>query len=716
MLRLYLYTWIPLLFFCCTACLVPQRNPWEGFQDDFAYTNRLIDEKSPYLRRSAHQPMNWHPWGLEALSRAEEEGKLIFLHIGYATNHFCHDMDRNTFNDTTVAGLVNQYFIPIKIDLEERPDIYQYFLKACELLNKGSCEIPMNIVCLSNGNPIFAGSYYDKQTFQEMVSGVLGWNEAHSQDVRGIGQSMKQNLQIINLLDQNQIQAEYSFRDLTEVFYQLQSYQELPLNAPYPTSYSIKPALFTYLLRYMSIKRDVEGIKTIEEVLEKYIWSVNYDQFGGGFFSGPEVEQPYKVYFEKNLDYNAQLISLYSELYQITQNPVFEQVIYESINFIERELASIEGGMYASVDAESETINGRYYTWELFEFEELFRGNSRLIADYYNIVIDGNWQSGENVLFRTKPDDFFAQKYHMNEISFRAKIEQLRQLGFKAKKSRARPTVDKRRFTAWNAKMISAYLQAYRTIEEKNWFNKAVEHGEFLWSHCSASEGKLFHTYLDGKGYGEASLDDYASCIEAFFSLYQMSFDEVWLARAEELMEYLTVYFGDNESGMFFLMPYEYEGTIIPQIPIKDQSDIATNAHMCKLLMELGILMDRLDYRQRAKKMLDHIKFDLLDQPEYHTYWALAMMDIIYPPLEIVVIGKDYKNLRNGIMREHLPHVLFLGSSGMVEKSSIRFLRLFKGKVPSDQTFAYVCRDSRYQRPVQSSQEAIDLIHTTLGF
>lgn len=640
------------------GCTIPKRSGL-GMGMLLPNANRLVEAESPFLREHAHRPVEWQIWDEDAHLQAQEEGKLLLVNLGYAACYPSARMERRAFSDTAIASFINQHFIPIKVDLEERPDLAHFFFNCCRLLNRESCSTPLNVICLPDGRPIFAGSYYGQLEWQSLLEQVLASTRQFPVRAEDLATSTQQRLEMISRVDPV-MEVPWLVPDLLE---QLQ--ETLSLNLPYSQEppypgkplFWYPPQVYEFLLASPSLDPTVE--ERILSTLRQLVLSGNYDQLGGGFrLMRPNA--PQTVQFEKLLHQNAQMIRLYALAFAQTGDPLFEQVVYESMAFLERELSHSRGGCYASLDAETEREEGRYYLWTLEEIQDLLGPEAELFAAYYQIDATGNWSPGQNLPIPSPDRLRIAQRFRLTPFALDQRMRELRERMMEARGTRARPFRDEKKIVAWNAQVILAYLQAYEVLREADFLETALRHATFIWENCRDEQGELYRIRLRGKSYQQGFLEDYAHTIMAYLQLFEHTFDAQWLLRAEELLSRALDRFYDPVSGMFFMG--QQDALVIPQVDTQDDISPSGNALICRALLQLGRLLQRQVYQEMGQQMLANVQGTVLDQPAYHGYWALTFRYHLQPPPLVLIKGEQSLAYRDQLSRSLSRRVQFAGT------------------------------------------------------
>lgn len=665
--------------------------------------NRLIHETSPYLLLHATNPVDWYPWGEEALKMAGKENKLIVISIGYSACHWCHVMERESFQDSSVAEIMNRDFVSIKIDREERPDLDQLYMHAAHLLT-GKGGWPLHVIALPDGRPIYAGTYYTKEKWISFLYKINTFYKENPEKAEEMAEAVTEGIRKLDVLELDKETTDFSVNDL-DVIYEKWSQQLDELwggrrGAPkFPMPVGIQ-----FLLRYYFITQKPDVLDAIRTNLDRMALGGIYDQIGGGF-ARYSVDALWKVpHFEKMLYDNAQMISLYTAAYQLTKDPLYKHVVFQTIEFVNRELTSPEGGFYASLDADSDGEEGKYYVWTQDEIEETLGKQAPLILDYYHIHKDGNWKDGENVLYRRYRDVLFAKKHDMPIQRLEKDVKKAQEKLLEIRKKRVRPAVDIKILTSWNALMLKALLDAYRVFDENEFMNLALKHVNFLKEKVVLPDGQIRRSYSDDRSIINGFLDDYALMIQAYLGFYQATFDEDWLFQADTLTGYVLKHFYNQDDQLFYYTSDLDTELIARKMEIPDHVMPSSNSVMGNNLFLLGKMMDRTDYLDCSKNMLLRVKSRLAGGGPYYGNWSQLLINFVSPPYEVVILGKKADQKRQEIDAHYLPNVILMGS----KKESQ--LPLLQDRFVDDLTMIYVCRDKTCQLPVETVKEALQQI------
>ncbi len=696
-----------LLLILLQSCNAQQKTDTEKNAHDkenHLYTNELVNESSPYLLQHAHNPVNWYPWGDKALEKAKAENKMLLISVGYAACHWCHVMEHESFEDTSVARIMNENFVCIKVDREERPDVDQIYMNAAYLTN-GRGGWPLNALALPDGRPFFAGTYFQKQRWMQVLNFFMDKYKNELASVEEEATRITNGIQTMEKVPFNSKEAEFKVADLDGFFsgwdklidYRLGGRKTNANKFPMPSNY-------LYLLRYYHLTKNEKALEATKTTLDQMAMGGIYDQLGGGFArysTDPEWLVPH---FEKMLYDNGQLVSLYSEAYQLERNPLYKKVVYETLDFIKREMTSPEGGFYSSLDADSDGEEGKFYVWQKSEIDTVLGAASNLFCKYYNVTDKGNWEHGKNIFHKTKIDEQFARGQRLTLQELERRIKSGKEKLFPVRAKRIRPGLDDKVLTAWNALMLKGYIDAYRVFGEPEFLDIALKNANFIVSKCLQDGNRLTRNYKDGKAVINGFLDDYSLTIEAFIALYQATFDEQWLYKAKDLADYAIAHFKDEESKMFFYTSDLDDPLIARKMKVSDNVIPSPNSSMAKALYLLGLYFYDENYISQSKQLLNNVKDKISGQAPFYSNWAIMYYYAVNEPYEVAILGEDADAKRQELDKKYLPNTILLG--GKKEGT----LQLLKNKLVDDKTTIYVCRQKVCKLPVTEVAKALPLI------
>ncbi len=670
------------------------------------YTNALINETSPYLLQHAHNPVDWYPWGEEALKKAEEEDKLLLISIGYAACHWCHVMEHESFEDEEVAQMMNDNFINIKVDREERPDIDDIYMTACHLTT-GRGGWPLNAIALPDGRPFFAGTYFPRKEWMGVMKQILTLKSNNYGELVKNAEVISQGIQDSDQLEVITSPVEYADEDLKKIRKRFINRIDFKEGGRYGAPKFPMPNNFEFLLKYAQKFDDEECQKAVDLTLSKMAEGGIYDQLGGGFARYSVDAYWHAPHFEKMLYDNGQLVSLYSEAYKVNKDPRYAEVIEETIEFIQRELMSEEFGFYSSLDADSEGEEGKFYVFQKSEIDSIIGDalDSKYFCEYYNVTPAGNWEH-TNILRIRKSASEVAEKLGIEEKQLRESLDRSKQALFDYRSTRIRPGLDDKILTSWNALMLIGLVDAYEALGKEEYLKLALNNANFLSNSMMKSDGRLDRNYKNGSSTINGFLSDYALLIYAFHHLYEATFDEEWLTKATTLLEYTLEHFYDDEQKMF-----NYTSDLDPALVArkKENNDNVipgSNSMMSRNLFRLGTLYYNTDWLEKGNQMLKNIHEDITSSstPDFYSNWIQMFYNKIVPPYEIAIVGPNAKAIRAEMSQSYTGNALFLG--GTSEGS----LPLLKNKMQEGQTTIYVCQNKVCKLPVTETEKAFELM------
>jgi len=671
--------------------------------EDHEFSNHLVNESSPYLLQHAHNPVDWYPWGPEALAKAKKENKLLLISIGYAACHWCHVMEHESFEDEAVANYMNEHYVCIKIDREERPDIDQVYMNAVQLLT-GRGGWPLNCIALPDGRPIYGGTYYPKDQWMDVLAAVQTFVKENPDKAEEQAKALTEGVRGSDIIKINESPTAFEAADLDNYFKAWKMQFDLKEGGTGTAPKFPLPIAYNYLLHHSYFTDNKTAQKVLDLTLHKMADGGIYDQVGGGF-ARYSTDKYWKVpHFEKMLYDNSQLISLYAKAYQATKYEYYKTIVDESIAFVERELSHPKAGFYSSLDADSEGEEGKFYVWTQKELENILGNDAPLFIEYFRVQERGNWEHGNNILLKSQRDKSFVKEQGLTVEAFQKKLVQAKEKLLKARSKRVRPGLDDKIISAWNALMITAYVDAYRATGNDSYLNKAEENAIFLKKDLMEKDHRLNRNFKNGKASINAFLDDYAFTIEAFTALYQASFEEAWLLEAKALTEYVQQHFLDAKSGMFFYTSDLDPKLIARKMEIADNVIPSSNSQMAKNLYILGHYFSNSEYTTQAERMLMHVKKQAETGGAYYANWNILMSWLAHPPYEVAILGEDCIAQREALDQKFMPNVFYSG--GKTEAS----LPLLKNKLMDGKTTIYVCQDKSCKLPTTRVDEALKLI------
>ena len=666
--------------------------------------NRLAHETSPYLLQHAHNPVDWYPWGPEALARAQAEQKPIIVSIGYAACHWCHVMERESFENEQVARVMNEYFVCIKVDREERPDVDQLYMDAVQAMGvQGGW--PLNVMLTPAAKPFYGGTYFPPGNWVKLLENIAqAYAGEHRAELEGSAERFAQALQTSELEKYGAADAAPGAGVGDEEFkllaYNLGQRFDRERGGTNRAPKFPMPSIWRFLLRAYHLSGSEQLLNQVNLTLREMAWGGIYDQVGGGW-ARYSVDGEWLVpHFEKMLYDNGQLLSLYSEAYQVTREPLYREVVYQTIEWVQRELTNPEGGFYSSLDADSEGEEGKFYVWTREELREILGEEEPLAAAYYQCTGVGNWEHGRNILHRRQSDADFAAEHQLALPVLADLVQSWQRQLLAARATRVRPGLDDKVLTGWNALMLSGLLVAYRAFGELKFLDLALRNAEFLQVNLRSGP-RLFRTWKNGRATISGFLEDYALVIEAYVNLYEATFAESWLLEAKTLTTYVLENFFDPAEQQFFYTDASAEPLIARKKELFDNVIPGSNSVMAHNLLRLGRHMENADYQALAATMLNQVRALAAQEPQHLTNWASLYAAQLRPGAEVAIVGPQAEEFRAALSRYFLPNDVLAGTL------TTSALPLLQGRGGPGQTTIYVCRDRACQLPVQRVAEAL---------
>ena len=671
-------------------------------------TNHLAKESSPYLLQHMYNPVDWYPWNDEALEKAKKEDKMLLISVGYSACHWCHVMEHESFEDSLVAKVMNENFVCIKVDREERPDVDDVYMTACHMATGKSCGWPLNAFALPDGRPVWAGTYFPKKNWLEILEYFIKLRADEPEKLEEYAVQLTEGLQSseginINTGDQNFNRSELD--DIASKFLKNIDFKDGGRKGapkfPMPNNYQ-------FLLAYHHLSGNSKALEAVNTTLEKMALGGIYDQIGGGFARYSTDGIWLAPHFEKMLYDNGQLVSLYSDAFALSKNPLYEKTVRQTLDFIKRELTDKSGGFYSSLDADSEGEEGKFYVWTKEEIDAVLTDEkvNKAFCDYYEVKSKGNWEHKKNILHRKASSKSIAKKQGLTEEELAKIIKGAEEKLFTARSKRIRPGLDDKVLTSWNALMLKGYVDAYKAFGDEEYLNTAIANANFITDKMMQSDSRLNRNYKNGKSVINGFLDDYALTIDAFTSLYQATLDEQWLTKAKGLTDYAIAHFQNTENGMFNYTSDLDPPLIARKMELADNVIPGSNSAMARSLFGLGTYMYNTAYTDKAKEMMHNISETLStsDQPNFYSNWCSLYLSLTQPPYEVAIIGNDYAPLHKEMLSHYLPNALLLG--GKTEGG----LELLKNKLQEGETMIYVCQNKVCKFPVQEVNKALELM------
>lgn len=670
------------------------------------YTNSLINETSPYLLQHAHNPVDWYAWNNETLELAKKENKLIIISIGYSSCHWCHVMEHESFEDEEVAAIMNQNFINVKVDREERPDIDQVYMNAVQLMT-GRGGWPLNCIALPDGRPIWGGTYFPKENWVNALEKISKLYTETPEKAIEYAEKLTEGVKNSDLILFNKKIENFKVSDLNLAVNEWRENMDFDLGGRKGAPKFPMPNNQQFLLRYAVQSNDKEILNYVNTSLTKMAFGGMCDQIGGGF-SRYSVDKKWHVpHFEKMLYDNGQLVSIYAEAYQVTNDQLYKNTVYQTLEFIERELTSTEGAFYSSLDADSNNTKnnleeGAYYVWTKNELETILGSDFELFSEYYNVNNYGFWEHDKYVLIRRDNKYEISNNHSISISELEEKVKSWQKVLLKERAKKEKPRLDDKSLTSWNALMLKGYINAYTVFNEKHFLDVAIKNATFIYTKQLQESGNLNHNYKNGKSTINGYLEDYATVIDAYITLYEATFNELWLSTAKQLTDHTFDHFYDAEKSLFYFTSDKDPNLIARKMEIEDNVIPASNSIMARNLFKLSHYYSNSYYLKVSKQMLSNVKERTQQYGSGYSNWLQLMADFSGNYYEIAISGKEAVNKLIEINKQYIPNKLIAGSTKKSE------LPLMEGRYNNDETLIYICVDGTCQLPVSETEKALN--------
>ena len=676
------------------------------------YTNELIHESSPYLLQHAHNPVNWHPWSSKALDEAKKENKLIIISIGYAACHWCHVMEHESFEDSLTAELMNRYYVPVKVDREEHPDVDKIYMSAVQQLT-GRGGWPLNVVALPDGRPVWGGTYFPNDKWKSALQQIADLWQKNPKKLYKIADQLEQGIKAGESVVMNNDKKKFDTEVVKKALSFWKSYKDNTYGGLRRAPKFPMPAQYAFLLRAGVQLNDLEIKGFVALTLQKMSEGGIYDHINGGFARYATDVKWHIPHFEKMLYDNAQLVSLYSQAYLVYHHPEYKKVVDETLQFVENELMDKTGAFYSSLDADSMDKNGKltegaYYVFTKKELENAIGDDFPLFKAYYNINSYGHWEDNKYHLIKKMTDDDFVKKYNIDRDDLQKKVAQWKHTLYMLRQKRSRPRLDDKSLTSWNALMLNGFVDAYKSFQKPKYLAVAEKSAGFLLHKQMKSDGSLWHSYKNGKSSIDGYLEDYALLIKALINLYEVTGKETYLQTAQGLSNYTIQHFFDAKSGMFYFTNNTKNDLLTRPIEVNDNVIPSSNAVMADNLFRLGHYFENTDYIQKSEQMIRNVlpKIDSY-APGYHQ-WLNDLLDHTGAFYEIAIVGKGAKTKATELFTYYIPNKV----TAIAESASK--LPLLENRYNENNTLIYLCVDNSCQLPESEIKEIVKKIKTKL--
>ncbi|MDN3658585.1 thioredoxin domain-containing protein [Ferruginibacter paludis] len=677
-----------------------------------AFTNSLIKETSPYLLQHAHNPVNWYAWGEEALQKAKAEDKVILASIGYSACHWCHVMEKESFENVTIAALMNENFINIKIDREERPDLDHIYMDAVQAI-AGSGGWPLNVFLTPDGKPFYGGTYYppvrafNRSSWPEVLQGIAAaWQEKRD-EIESQAENLIAHLNRSGNFTQT---ATSSISSNDERLFSMDNCHQMFKNimatadkewggfgkAPkFPQTFIIQ-----FLLQYQHFTGNKEALQQALLSLDKMLDGGIYDHIAGGMARYSTDNEWLVPHFEKMLYDNALLIDALCDAWQITKCDKYRNAILKTIGFIQSELTNDEGGFFAALDADSEGVEGKYYVWTKTEIDEVLKENAAIFCEFFDVTEKGNWEDA-NILRILEPIYDFVTRKNLDEHTLTELLQSCLHKLAAVRAGRIKPSLDDKIILGWNALALKAIAKAAFILEDETLRMLALKNFAFIETNFIKTAGsyEMHHTFKSGVAKYPAFLDDYAFFIAACFEMYSLTYDTEFLQKAKNLTCFVVDSFSDGENNCFFYTPKNQTDVIIRKKEIYDGALPSGNSVMAANLFKLSRIFNIPDWKYTSIQMLIINSEATIKYPSSFAVWASFLLQNVVGFNELAIIGRDCFQLSRKVANYYIPYKIMMAST----LSNDEFLPL-KSKPASIQSLIYLCKNNICFKP----EEQID--------
>lgn len=673
--------------------------------------NHLQKETSPYLLQHVNNPVDWYPWSDEALERSLNENKPILISIGYSACHWCHVMEKESFEDEETARLMNENFINIKIDREERPDLDHIYMDAVQAMT-GSGGWPLNVFLTPGKKPFFGGTYFPPQSYanrpswKDVLTGVARAFRERPEELEVQAENLTTHLLKSNAFGLQEIAGEenaFTKERVSEMFSSVMKTADSEDGGFGPAPKFPHTFLIEFLLHHYYYTKNQDALKQATLSLNKMMMGGIYDQLGGGFARYSTDGNWLVPHFEKMLYDNALLISVFSQAYQATHNLSYLKVIHQTLEFVDKELTSEDTGFYSALDADSEGVEGKFYVWTKKEIEEVLGEEADLFCEVYNVSESGNWEH-QNILHITRPIEKFAPERNMEWEDLQLSLESSGNKLLERRNKRIRPLLDDKIILGWNALMNTAYSRAFAATGIQEYREKAIANMEFIEARFHDHDNRYHHTFKNGKAKYPAFLDDYAFLIQALLVLQEITGDTGYLRKARLITEHVVDEFSE-ENKFFYFTPNGQKDIIVRKKEVYDGAVPSGNSVMALNLYSLGTIFDISAWKERSLVMTEMLHQAISKYTGSFGNWATFMQAVTYGIPEIVIIGDNKEDICNDFLRTFIPSRIYQSST----LSNTDF-PLLAGKPHSMKPQIFLCKNYSCQSPVTEVDALLRLL------
>jgi uncharacterized protein YyaL (SSP411 family) len=680
-------------FACCFLILFLSCSPKKNTTLN---QNNLSEESSTYLLQHAKNPVNWQPWDENLYRNENTSNKLIIVSIGYSSCHWCHVMEKETFEDKNVADFMNEKYVSIKVDREENPDVDKVYMTAVQLLT-GSGGWPLNAICLPNGKPIYAGTYHTKNEWTQVLQNIQKRYEENPKQLFELADKITEGIQSVNVFAPAEDKPFTTFY-LDKPIDNWKQNLDFEYGGEIQDQKFINPVKMDFLRVFQTLTKDSLLNEHLSLTLNKISRSGIYDALEGGFFRycvDPYWEVPH---FEKMLYDNAQVIGMFADAYKQNSNPIYKDVVVKTISFLKKKMAAENGGFYASIDADNSSGEGRYYMFSKNEIMQIAGKNLQLFMDYYGIDFGKPTLDTLFTLRKAYADSQFVKLYGIKEKRWKEIKNEWESNLRHITSIRDFPLIDNKIITSWNALAILGLTKSYQAFGEESWLLEAEKTFAFLAENLFEND-VLYHTYQNNAPKVAGFLEDYAFLSAAALELYKSTGKESYLHWSEKISEIIVEKFNAKDHPFF---TYKMDNPLLSKVfDLNDVEMPSSNAVIAHTLFDLGHVLERKDFLKISQSMLQTIKPFFEDNISYYSLWASLYVKHAFPRYEVIVIGSNAKIVSDEIQKKYLTNVLFQQST---VPSELPFL---KDRYSENETLIYVCKNNVCFAPEISVEAAL---------
>ena len=665
--------------------------------------NALIHCTSPYLLQHAYNPVHWLPWTNDSLQKSKEENKLIIVSIGYSTCHWCHVMEHESFEDEEIATVMNKNFVCIKVDREERPDIDKIYMDAVQLMT-GRGGWPLNCILLPDGRPIYGGTYFHKEQWRSILLHIANLYRTDAEKCQTYAQELTEGILKMESLRHDIPVSTIAPTDWQQLFLNWSVNFDTTDGGNNRSPKFPMPHNYDWMLDFYLFHQHSYAAEHLQLTLNKMLHGGIYDQLGGGFCRY-STDMEWKVpHFEKMLYDNAQLLSLYAKSFSIFKNEKYKETTDGIFTFINRELKSESNLYYAALDADTEGVEGKFYTWTLNELQSILSEHQYLIAkEYFHFDKKGYWEDEVYIPLRNENPESIYSKHQLTRDEFYSAITNIKNKLLTQRNKRVRPSLDNKQIACWNGLLLKGFSDAYQTTQDDIYLEEAIKLADSIINYLIRDE-KVIHSIVtttknvQSENNNEGFLDDYASIIEGLIAVYQITFNEHYLLLAKQLCETAIHNFSVEDSPLFYYTSDSAEKLIKRSMELQDNVIPSSNAMMAINLYILSRYFDEVNYLNRAQQMLAIMQKEINNAIPWYSKWAQVAILMENSKEELVVSGPDAKEWTHRIQKKYHPNLIF----SIAHLDSI--LPLNKNRFSQDKTIAYHCIDNACSLPINDSQ------------